>query len=368
MQIKVNGKDYVYFNDVVINTQLDSVASTFTFLGYYDQSNPLHVELFKPLSYARVEFFDEDHADNANKGLISTGTIVHWAFKSSPEPNLVQLSGYSLPGVLDDCQIPYKAYPLETDNGTLAQIGNKLCTLFNIKQVVYDIVSKEAGQLIPKTVAKIDETIKDYLCKIANQKNVVVSHDIHGNLILYRPDVKAPVKLSLNQQNTLTMELDVDGTKIHSEITTIRQPTRGNNPKDTFIYEENKLNNINPDSPGGKVFKISSIDTVKNPLVNTYRPYVDRLTSGTFYDTHRAALNMRAAELKNIRVSFALDYWAPISIGDIIEVINPEIFINNKVKMVLESTVIQESSTRKTMTGSLVLLETFTGDEPQNIF
>lgn len=367
MKIKVNGKDYIYFNDVVINTPLDSVASTFTFLGFYDQTNPLHVELFKPLSYARVEFFDEDRAGSANKGLISTGTIVHWAFKSSSEPNLVQLSGYSLPGVLDDCQIPYKAYPLETDNGTLEQIGNKLCGLFNIKQIVYNIVSKEAAQLIPKTVAKIDETIKNYLCKVANQKNVVVSHDIHGNLILYRPDITAPIKLSLNQQNTLTMELEVDGTKIHSEITTIRQPTRGNGGNDVTDEVNNSQVN-NPDAPGGKVFKISSIDTVYNRLVNTYRPYVDRLTNGTFYDTHRAALNMRASQLKNIRVTFALNYWAPISIGDIIEVINPEIFINNKVKMVLESTVIQESSTRKTMTGSLVLLETFTGDEPQNIF
>ncbi len=362
MKAKVNGKYFLYFNEVIISTTLDTIASTFSFFAFYDATIPGHNELFRPLSYAKIEFFDD------NDRLLSTGTIVHWNFKSDSGPSLVQLSGYSLPGVLEDCQIPYRLYPLESNNRTLAQIAARLISPFNFNNIVYDSVKNEANQTIAKTIAKIDESIKDYLCKVANQKNVVLSHDIHGNLIMFRPDIHSAPKLSLNDQNTVSMELDVDGTKIHSDITTIRQPSRGDNPANQF-ENENDLNNIsNPDAPKGKVFKIESISTVKNPLVKAYRPYVDRLTKLSFYDTQRAALNMRAAELKNIRVNFELDHWPVVSVGDIIEVYNPELFIVNKVKMVLETTIIQESSKSKTMKGTLVLLETFTGDEPQNIF
>lgn len=361
MQIKINGKQYDYFNEVVISTTLDTIASTFTFLGLYDPTNPDHVAIFKPLSYSKCEFFDDDQQ------LISTCRIEHWRFKSDSRPNLVQLSGRSLPGVLDDCQIPYNLYPLESDNLTLSEITNKLIKPFGLNLIIYPSVAKECAQIIPKTVAKVDETIKDYICKVANQKNVVVSHDIHGNLIMFRPDVTVAAKLFLTGQNTLSMELDIDGTRLHSDITCLRQPTKGTGANE-FTDEEG--NDIYQDTAGGlaKVFKISSIDSVKNPLVQIYRPHVHRLSHGTFYDTNRAALNTRAAELKNIKVLFSLDHWEPISVGDVIEVLNPEIFINVKARMVLESTSIQQSGERKTMIGTLVLAETFNGDEPQNIF
>jgi prophage tail gpP-like protein len=361
VQIKVNGKLFNYFNNVVISTTLDTIASTFTFTGDMNAADADSVALFKPLTYAKVEFFDD------NGKLLSTGTIVHWSFKSSSEPHLVQLSGYSLPGVLDDCQIPYSLYPLQTDNLTLEQIVTRLIKPFGLNVIVYPSAQAECGQIITKTVAKVDETIKDYICKVANQKNVVVSHDIHGNLILFRPSGDVPPKLLLTGQNTETMDLEIDGTKIHSQITTLRQPSRGNGKND--FTDETDLDNVtNPDSPGGKVFKISSIDTVYNPLVTAFRPYVHRLSKLSFYDTKRASLNMRGAELKGIRVNFSLDHWEPISVGDVIQVLNPEIFINKTANMILESTIIQESGERQTMTGTLVLVETFNGDDPQNIF
>lgn len=361
MQIKVNGKLFNYFNEVVISTTLDTLASVFTFTAYYDKTNPDHVILFRPLSYFKAEFFNDEG------GLIMTGTITHYNFKSSSGIHLVQLSGYSLPGVLDDCQIPYSSYPLEQNNLTLQEIVANLIKPFHLNVITYMDVTKESTQIIAKTVAKVDETIKEYICKVANQKNVVVSHDIHGNVILFRPDPTATPKLLLNGENTLEMTLDIDGTKLHSTITTLRQPSRGNGGND-FTDETNLDNVTNPDSPGGKVFKISSIDTVTNPLIGAFRPYVHKLSKLSFYDTQRASLNMRAAELKNIKVAFSLDHWETISVGDVIQVNNPETFINNTANMILETTTIQQSGEKKTMTGTLVLAETFTGDEPQNIF
>jgi prophage tail gpP-like protein len=363
MRVKVNGNIFVYFNEVTISTTLDTVASTFSILARYDPDVPGHRELFTPLSYASIVFYNDD-SDRP----LSTGTIVRWIKKSGPEPNMWQISGYSKPGVIEDCQIPYNMYPLESNNKSLKQITERLLKPFGINLIVYDIVKKECDQIIEKTVARPEETIKDYICSVANQKNVIVSHDIYGNLIMFRPDVNGKPKMKLTDQNTLTMELDVDGTKIHSHITTIRQQSRGDNPDDAFGSININVKSFDDFLDRGNTFKVSSTDTVKNPLVKVFRPTVDKLTRLSFYDTNRAALNLRGAELKNVRIDFSMDYWPPISIGDIIEVQNPELNINNTVKMVLETTEIQESPTSKTMSGTLVLLETFTGDEPQNIF
>jgi len=363
MKVKVNGVYFLYFNEVVISSTLDTVASTFSILARWDPDVPGHNELFTPLSYASVVFYsDEDK-------LIATMTAVRWTVKATAEPGLWQISGYSKPGVLDDCQIPYNMYPLESNKKSLKQITERLLAPFGLKLVVYAIVEKECNQIIEKTVAKPEETIKNYICSIANQKNVVVSHDIYGNLIMFRPDVKSKPKLKLTPENTITMELDVDGTDIHSHITTLRQQSRGDNPDEAFGNININVKSFDDfDQDRGQTFKVSSTDTVRNPLVKVFRPTVDKLTRLSFYDTNRAALNMRGVELKNIRIDFTLNRWEPISIGDIIEVTNPLLNINNTVKMVLESTTINESGESKTMSGALVLLETFTGDEPQNIF
>jgi prophage tail gpP-like protein len=364
MKARVNGMYFMYFNEVVISTSLDAVASTFSFVARYDPDIPGHNELFRPLSYAKIEFFD----DNSTRPL-STGTIVDWNFASEADPTLKKLSGYSLPGVLEDCQIPYSLYPLESNNRNLQQITDRLLKPFGLKLIVYDIVKKECAQIIARTVAKPEETIKNYICSIANQKNVIVSHDIFGNLIMFRPDVKSQPKLTLTPENTTKMNLHVNGREIHSEITTLRQPSKGDNPDEAFGNINITERSLDDFIDKGETLKISSSNTVKNKLVTAYRPMVDKLTRLSFWDTDRAAKNMRGAELKNVRITFELDRWEKVSIGDIIEVdVNPELFINKKVKMILESTTIQENSKTKTLSGSLVLLETFTGDEPQNIF
>lgn len=359
MKIKINGKYYDFFNDVTIQTSLAAVASTFSFTAKYDPVNPVHKELFRPLTYFPVIFYDDD-----DDRLLATCTLIQHRFNSEAAPNLTLFSGYSHGGVIEDCQIPPKAYPLESNNRTLNEIATRLLNLFNIKLIIYDSAIKECNQVIEKSVAKPEETIKDYLCKIAAQKNVIISHDIHGNIIMFRPDVTALPKLYLTQENTLTMGNDVNGQGLHSDLTSIRQPAKGdgNNPF-TNDYEDLPDFDSNPSS-----FKISSIDTVKNPLVGTFRPSVDVLSSGTFYDTITAAKNRRAAELQNIKIPFSLNYWPKVSVGDVVEVMNPEIYINNRTRMIIESTSINESGDSKTMSGVLVLPETFNGNDPKNIF
>ena len=55
-------------------------------------------------------------------------------------------------------------------------------------------------------------------------------------------------------------------------------------------------------------------------------------------------------------------------IGDIIEVHNHEIFLFKNVRLMVESTTINENSNGRTMSISAVLPETFSGKIPKTIF
>ncbi|HMI03735.1 MAG TPA: hypothetical protein VK541_14725 [Pedobacter sp.] len=346
MKVKINGSEYLYFNDFTMSSNLDSVASTFAFTLKYDPKNLALKELVRPLSFHKVEFINEETGE-----LQLTGIILSHTFNSRSTPELVQLSGYSLAGELEDCSIPYSSYPLESLNRTLKEIATRLLQLFNLKLVISVNVKKECDQIYTKSVATPSGSIKEYLAKLAAQRNVVVSHDPAGNVLFFRPDTKVASKGLYDQHNTLNMGLDVNGQGMHSDLTSIRQPSK---KSDSDFDDENE--------------GVTGVDSIKNPLVKRFRPFVEVLSSGTETDTVKGVKNTLAAELKNIKVGFELSKWDNINIGDVLEVQNEELFISWPVRMIIVSLSKIEDSQKKSMVVTLVLPETFTGEQPKNIF
>ncbi|MBB6236482.1 prophage tail gpP-like protein [Pedobacter sp. AK013] len=347
MKIKVNGNYYLYFNDFAMSSSLDSVASTFSFTARFDPADEKTKPFFKPLSYFPVEFFtDRDE-------LVFSGTMVTHSFASASVRSLVQISGYSKGGVLEDCTIDAKMYPLESINRTIKDIAERLLSPFGLKLNIYDNVKKECNTPFLKSVAKTDGKISEYLAKMCAQKNVIVSHNSAGEVVLFRPDAKASPKAFFNKENTLGMKLDVNGQSVHSTLTSLRQPAKQDS---TGLFDDEETS------------QISGSDRIVNKLVGAYRPFVQVLTSGNQTDTDSGVKNAFAAELKNIKVSFSIRYWADIRVGDIVEIENDEIYIGSRSRMMVADTSIMENSEEKSMDVTLVLPETFTGDSPKNIF
>lgn len=337
MKIKINGTYIKFFDEVRIALSLDSVASTFSFVGRYNPENPMHRKVFRPLSYSKVEIFNDEDS------LLLTGSIVNHDFNSDARPDLWTLTGYSKGGILEDVNIPYDMYPLESLQRNLKDITERLITPFGIGLVIDPSVTKDAGMVFEKSVASPSESIKSYLSKIASQRNIVVSHDARGNLVYFRPNTKGAPKARFNQKNTLTMSMSVRGQGLHSNISVLRQPS-------------------------DEAANISPVDTVKNNLIPVKRPSVRVLSSGTDTATKEAADNELAAELKNIEFRISLNRIEDLSPGDIVEVQNDEIFLFKYTRLMISSTSIAETTNSTGMDISLVLPESFTGEQPKNIF
>ena len=362
MKIKINGNYYRFFNDFTLSDQLDTVAARFAFSAKYDPADTAMADIFRPLGFQPVQFFDDD--DN----LFFTGTILDHDFNSKATPELVAIAGYSLGGVLEDCTLPYKTPPaakvsatkidfssttinsFESSGRSLKEIAQRLVGYFGLQLIIDPSVTNDCNQVFVKSVAKPRGTIKEYLSKLAAQKNVVMGHGINGEIIFFRPNVNAPSVGLYNGQNTLNMRFKIAGQGLHSDLTCMRQAS-----KDT---------KIDFDSAGGA----GSVDSVTNPLVKLYRPFVDFLTSGSGKDTGRGAKNAMADELRNIKLTFDLPRWDKLFPGDILEVQNPEVRLNHPTRLIVEETTRYQKSTEKTMGIICVMPESFTGGQPKDIF
>lgn len=347
MRVKINSQEIFFFTAGSINLKLDSIASTFSLSVRFMPENDKHKELFKPLQYHKIEFI------NDNGKLLLTGTILSHSFVSDSGKNLLVLSGYSICGILEDVTIPQSLYPLENTNLTLKQIAQKLCGHFGLGLVVgnnagnLNIVAPdtedEVNIIYKKTVASPTDTCKGYLSKLTSQRNILLSHDAKGNVVLFKPNANAKPKYFFNSENSLRMTASYNGQALHSSISVLRQPS--------------------VDNEG-----VSTVDSIINPLIAKNRPTTKILSSGEDTDTSKAANNELASELKAIAVTVELKgLFDDLFPGDIINIHNHEIYsFAYSLYMVSEITLNFDEVENYT-TLNLVLPETFTGEQPKNI-
>jgi prophage tail gpP-like protein len=194
----------------------------------------------------------------------------------------VALSGYSLGGILEDCNIPLSAYPLESLQRSLKEISEKLLAIFNLRLVIAPNVSQQANAIYKKTVAEPSESIASYISKLASQRNIVLGHNENGDLVFFRPNANAAPKFFFTQNNTRNMGWSINGQGLHSSVEVLRQPS--------------------DDNEG-----VSLADSALNPLVRLKRPSVSVLSSGTETDTKFAADNKMASELANMVLSVEVE-------------------------------------------------------------
>lgn len=355
MKLKIDGKFVEFFTEGTISLKLDSIASTFEFSTRFSAQNLEHQQMLKPLQYKTVEVFN-----SANK-LIFTGTILNHRFHSDKGRNLVIISGYSKCGILEDVTIPVSAYPLESTNRSLEDIAIRLCGLFGIKVIISNqsksiaetlitgknklIVEKsafaslkaKAKSIFGRTSANPSESIKDYLSKLSSQKNIILSHNEKGDVLLFQPDYNQKPKYFFTKGNSLSMSLDFNGQALHSEIDIVRQPS-----------DENQ--------------GVSTSDKAINTLIQKYRPTTKIMSSGVDTETKDAAKNELAAELKAISATVELQgLFDDIYPGEIVNIHNHYIYCYAYNRFMVETITMKFNEKEDTTTLSLLIPEAFTG-------
>ncbi|MCE3278028.1 MAG: hypothetical protein K0S44_219 [Bacteroidetes bacterium] len=364
MNLKINHRygankivDVAYFNNFTFNLKYGEIASNFGFNFYFDPNDPLHAEL------ACVSHFHEATLEHNGETLL-TGFILSQGFNKESQKQLASFGGYSKSGVFADCEIPTDLYPLQSDKLTLKEICERIAAKFHLKVIVDQSavsqsngvaksIKEKADTVIEKSTASEAQNIKSYLTELTTQRNIVLSHDEFGNIVLTAAKTNQKPLFHVGEDEGIpatNISMTFNGQSIHSHITVLTQAS----------------------SKGGNAGEY----TIRNPycpVAFVYRPKVVTMTSGDDITVEDFAKQVLAAELKDaIKVSVTLDRWdinnKLIKPNNIITLKSRENFIYNTTEFFIDEVSYNGNEKENTCVLTCVLPEVYNGKTPKNIF
>ena len=332
----IDGQEFRFWDSIKITRNIDTF-DTFAFGAPYDPKTSLLRDVFIPLSYKPIEITIDDE-------LLITGTILPVNPTLSESNNSVSISGYAIPGVLNDCSIAFDKYPLEFNNQTLEQIAGTIAAFFKI-QVVFTEESGAAFERVAITTGKKPLT---FLIELAKQRGFLLSNNAKGNLVFFKA-ASTGLTTTLKQGHTPL-------TSIEPEI----------NPQQFY----SSVTGLAPDFLGGDAESV----TINNPfLKNINRPFVykadDELTGADLQNAVKWKAGLMFASAIKYRANVQGlrdergDVWKP---NTFINLTAPGVMINKETTFLIKSVDLDRGSS-DTASLSLVLPEAYQGKIPATL-
>lgn len=339
------------FDRFEFTLKFNSLTSNFGFLFYYDKDRIEHKELSCVSHFHGVEL-DHIPTGATTPERVLSGMLINQEFIQSSTKSLSSFGGYALTGQLADCSIPPEVYPLQSDGLSLKQIAEKLIRPFGIELVVDPEVSSLVNGTFKNTTASPTQTVQDYLATLAKQKDIILSHDEQGRLLMTKAKVNAEPILNFDLTNGTPdgyeFSITFNGQGMHRYITVMRQAS------------------INGGNAGQ--------ERLRNPyVINTvYRPKVIEQTSGNDNDTISATRRERANELRGIGLTIRVHDWSfkqrIIKPNNTIKIKAPELYIFREETFFIESVKYTGNKDEQVCELNCVLPEVYNGKDPVNIY
>lgn len=371
MVLKINDRIRVrkleFFSHVDITLKYNALASTFAFQYYFNPDNIEHKEMSCIGHYHKCTI---EH----NNEVVITGQILSTSFRAGSALELAAISGYSLPGILEDCEISTPNTPVPTgvaiipavevspyqfDLLGLRQIVDQIVKPMGISYVIDPIVAARMEEPFEESTARPSQNIKAYLSELAAQKNILISHNQFGQLVFTQaPAIPRPFIHLTGDLPVTEMALAFNGQGMHSRIRVMEQA-------DMDDANSSQSDQLNP-------YVINTVFRPKVIIQNSRgRGGSTRVASG-IDDNELAGKNARAQELRNLQLTLKLDRWIIngkiIRPGMFISVLNSKVYLYKKSNWIIEEVKLTKTPKEETATLSCVLPEVYNGQEPTYLF
>lgn len=172
--LSIDNQRFRFWESVRITRSIDSM-DTLEFTAPLEVDNRAFRDIFLPFSYKAVSVTVGGEA--LFKGIMLTPIPDLTADRKS-----VAVSGYSIPGVLNDCVIPASAFPLEFNGQGLRDIAKAVAAYFGISVEF----TEQQGPVFDRVAAEPTKKVFQFLSELARQRNFVVSSTPEGKLLFQR--------------------------------------------------------------------------------------------------------------------------------------------------------------------------------------
>lgn len=376
MNIRINGRTIDKWSNLSVTRIYNSVKSVFSFDIYWDPQDPDSYwrNVLLPGAYNTCTIV----SDSGN--IVITGVMNAPSFRSGAQKYLVNISGSSITGVLDD--VEYSAIVTDTQsNGlTIFQIA---CNCSNPLGIyVIDNTKGLLSQPQSQNAPDINQKCSGYLDDLCRDINVVLTHDQYGNLLLDTPSNDKVAYNFTDGMPGIEIELSFNGEGMHSKLIGKTSADIANSsPQNVFAY--------NPYVPSGTAFNFRNAarnnDTIFNApasqgmQLQIISEYDSANRPGVYIQTDTDATNLQdfinqklAEELRCISVTVYINTWllgemgaAP---GMIITILSPENYLFRPTKFFVEHVDLAGDEKSSTAILKCVVPEVYNGKKPINIF
>jgi prophage tail gpP-like protein len=334
------GNHFAYWRDIEIKRSIDNYSQA-SFSAPFEPSRLEFRRIFQPFTFRPLKVLHE---------LLPffTGTLVDVRPNLEANERILEVSGYALPGVLQDCTVPAPSdeKPIEFKNLGLRAICTKLCAPFGID------VDFQADEGAPFTTAKInvDQKIQEFLVDLAKQRNLVLNDTTDGKLRCWKSaEVGKPRARFVAGQSPVTkISASYSPQDYFSEITGFAQKKRG---------------------------KSAAKSTQLNPwLREILRPEGFKLEDterGDAPEATKAKLARMFANMMSIQIDDIPTWRDPH--GDLFEpnttvtVLAPEVMVYRETEFLVREVTLRQSATSETASLNLVLPGAFDGKMPETL-
>jgi prophage tail gpP-like protein len=169
--LSVGGDRFRFWDSVTVSLSMDALDAI-EFSAPFEVNNAEFREVFRPLSF-------QDLAVTVGGRLLFTGTMLTPKPATNPESRTVSVTGYSKPGVLNDCTLPASAFPLEFNGQGLSEIAATVCQPFGLSVKF----AADQGAVFERVAVEPGAKVLQFLAGLARQRNLVISSTFAGALL-----------------------------------------------------------------------------------------------------------------------------------------------------------------------------------------
>lgn len=335
--ILIDGQRFRFWDRVRVTRAIDTM-DTVEFGAPFDADAPGFRETFRPFSFKTVVI-------TVGGTPLFTGTMVAVSPAVENSQKIVSVSGYSLPGVLNDCTSPASTYPLEFDNQGLRDISAALASPFGIAVEF----QADQGAVFERVASEPGKKVLAFLTELAKQRNLVIGSTTRGKL-LFSQSIESGTPVARLQQGSAP----------------VMAVTPFFSPQGYYSH----ITGIEPVIVGlaGSQF------TVKNPrLQGVTRPITFNAPDTLDADV-KGAVEAKAGRMFGNMASYSVrvatwrdpqgNLWGP---NTIVKLQAPEAMIYNEYAFVIRSVEFEREGRKETATLNLVIPGSFSGKVPESL-
>lgn len=332
----INNKRYRFWTNVLITRAID-VADTIEFAAPFDADAPGFRETFRPFTFKPL-------AVTVGGQPLFTGTMV------AIDPTLgdsktLAVSGYSLPGVLNDCNAPASSFPLEFDGQSLKEISKTVASPFGIGVEF----RADPGAKFDRVASTPTKKVLAFLAELARQRNLVIGSTTRGKLLYWQ---------SIRPGNPVA--------RLRQGVSPVLGVVPSFNPQEYYSH----ITGIEPPLAGFETRQY----TVKNPhLEGVTRPLTFKAPD-TFDGEIKVATEAKMGRMFGNIASWSVpvatwrdpqgNLWEP---NTTVTLLAPDAMVYTEYEFIIRSVQFEADKSRRSATLKLVMPGSFDGRIPESL-